>query len=764
MSNSSLYDYTIFIYNFLAQSSLVYLLHDIPEKHLLAAGLVQNLHKFRISRKKHIKSKKKYADPLSNICIDMLQIHNDEYIYIKCVDKDNIHTAIHAFDKSLSHLNQNNIKGKLVAQNKAVFDNKFITKNNKIDFVVQDMDKKLIFDKHNIIDQNPIDILEKYLDINNRCILPIFDISAQIARIDYLFNSYFNLIIVSTRAQYSEYFRDIFTAYDKNIVGHVVHNAANALNNISNFITINKGKKKLFCITYDSVHILNQFIHRLKKTIVIFTEFHNLLKKNLFDKNDPIFKLLNSDNMIIFQSITPKIYNSEHILQKKIFGDNEYSVAMKQIFKDEYVRDYKIYVPVTEESFRKIKNRIREYNIDILNDTITYYCIYLLTCMSYHGSKKCVVFCDKKQMKQIKNILLQLDKYYLLYLHVYTVSANNNYNADQGSNKSIKYKINEFSNSDRCIILTDDILNYCIKVDKCDSVFFACSNQNKNGIIQKMFRFFNKSLDKNNLYRIYIWCNHYNELGTILNELTEYDSSFDDKIFVQSCNIFENNNLTNENILNSNDLLFDYIFENDENNEQTWTSYLDRAKKFIILYKKTPSINDNDHETKKLGKWFYIQMTNYLNNKLNVLYYDSWVQFIEDKAFNSFIKFDIDNEQKTFEKDIKIIFNKWNKSLKHYKHIIDMEELEFDKYVKYVGKQLKKLTVGVLHDFDYDEKTESYILTLINPSQKDIVWQINSADNYIFQTATKQPKILRKKTVRTLIQSRLMTENDFLQN
>jgi superfamily II DNA or RNA helicase len=120
----------------------------------------------------------------------------------------------------------------------------------------------------------------------------------------------------------------------------------------------------------------------------------------------------------------------------------------------------------------------------------------------------------------------KLNDFYNLDIDIYSISCEN-------SNKERKEILKSFSENDDKIQLLFNIkiLNECIDIPSCDSIYISYPPKNKITTIQRINRA--TRINKNNPYKIaniYIWCDEYEEILETLSSIKEYDSMFKDKI------------------------------------------------------------------------------------------------------------------------------------------------------------------------------------------------------------------------------------------
>ena len=100
------------------------------------------------------------------------------------------------------------------------------------------------------------------------------------------------------------------------------------INLINEFIL--KDKWLISC-TYKSVDML-EFVYERDDILIIIDEFHNLSKNNVYNKLDPFYKVLDTDNKILSLSTTPRIYE----LENEYLEDESDSESLDSELEDDY--------------------------------------------------------------------------------------------------------------------------------------------------------------------------------------------------------------------------------------------------------------------------------------------------------------------------------------------------------------------------------------------------------------------------------------------
>lgn len=424
--------------------------------------------------------------------------------------------------------------------------------------------------------------------------------------------------------------------------------------------------------------IISGLIDKLKNSLFIIDEYHNLSINNLTNNDDPIYKLLASKNKILFLSATPRVYNLENSEYddeyfKELIGEITYHMEFNYAIKNKIICDYKIFIPSISISGSNMITKIsKELNIDLINDEYNAKSVFLFKCLTYHGSKKTIVYCkDKSDLDNLKKSLLKIKDYYLIDdLFIDEITESTPFSKFESKKGTRDYIINKFStNQSKSILLSIKILDECIDIPSCDSVFLSYVSNSKIRTIQRICR--SVRINKNNPFKIskiFFWCNSYEEILESISSLKEYDIELIKKINIQNVNL-ENNLNDDEQIKKDKILIDNYIVGIKEYKTTDWNSRLDELKKYLDTNKKRPSENDNNYKVVLLSKWLTSQKRYYKEKKFNLKkedFYNKWTEFInkykkyiityDDKweyNFNLLKEFIIKHNRKPVRKSIK---------------------------------------------------------------------------------------------------------------
>jgi hypothetical protein len=156
------------------------------------------------------------------------------------------------------------------------------------------------------------------------------------------------------------------------------------------------------------------------------------------------------------------------------------------------------------------------YEID---ETIKSKCKFLYSCLVNNGSRKCIIYCiDTNEIKEMMRAIEILDDYYYLDFHMDSITSSINH-------KKRDEILITFANSTVIeLLFSVRILDECIDIPQCDSIFITYPSQSKIRTIQRMSRCIR--IDKYNKFKIgniYIWCDEYSKI--LVSSLNSIKSS-----------------------------------------------------------------------------------------------------------------------------------------------------------------------------------------------------------------------------------------------
>lgn len=720
----------------LRKSSEAYLWKDIPQKYLIESNLLSNLEILRINRKNHLKNPQTNSNPLRDIGFDILQITpSKKFTYIQC--KAGYEKGVTISDLSGMYarlFNNPHLDGEVYYTDKLSQNLIDISKNNKLKFTKIKLAKSKTNVKINNnqkvyilkdYQQKAVNDIVKFFKPQNVQTKGIFSAPCGVGKTLVAYNSSLGfkyVIIFAPYRQHAQQNLDRFKEYNNgsNNVGYILIDS-DGTRDIAELKTEIKSKKYdriVFSATFKSVDVVNKILSNLGDNyIAIIDEFHNLSKSNVgfsnkatiieedeenedndddesennADENtDEFYKLITTAKNILFMSATPRIYEiegSEDVdTMDEILGPSIFNMSINEALVCRATCNFKTFiVSVSENKQELINNVAKEVDIRKIDNQIKAKCIFLYKGLQLNGNKKCIVYCrNKAEVAKFADALKTFDEYYALGTSVYSITSDDFYSKDREDyeTNSREWKLEQFvKDPNISIILSVRILDECIDISKCDSIFITYPSQSKIRTIQRIFRC--TRLDPDNPQKVgcvYIWCDEYNELLDMLGGIKEYDLDFKTKISIMSSKLG-----TSEEMNNSAEIVADVIKLDKciigvrEYHAENWQKNLDEVDKFIDDKKCRPSITTKNQNEKRLAWWLYGQLQNY---KLQ-LYIMS--QEYQRKKFEDFLK----KHKKYFVS----LDDKWYNTLnkcKEYIKINNMLPQKRDKNpdIKYLGKWL----------------------------------------------------------------------------
>jgi len=628
-------EYEIYIKKYLENDQIkTWLWKDIPENILRDAGILGDWNKHRLIRKEN------KINSIPDTGCDILMKNEKEYILIQCKNfTTNSVTIQHlaGFYMMVVHFQKHGIVY-YTTKLAHMFEN--LPDSSQIEFIKKEFNK-------NIIEKNIKKIKEPYyfqieaykkLKDSKRSILNLPCGTGKTYTSIMIAKDYDNIVIISPLLAYAKQNLELFHNELENYQTILI-NSEGTRNMKEITKDINKNKKNILSLTYKSVDILIKILDKLPNKIIIIDEFHNLSKNDIFDEKTAFYKLLNSDSKILFMSATPRFFNLENseFKNENIFGTEIYSIPMGKCITEKFICDYEIYLPDIK-SKNNLDDILKEIELTDLSDELTIKAKFIMRGLLETGSKKCIIYLRNQDetIKMVK-ILNELNKYFAIDLYTDSIICDNNYlERDK--------VINDFTNfNGYSIICSVTILNECINIIKCDSIFISYPSESKISNIQRLCRANRK--DEDNLHKIakiFLWCNEFEDITLFISHLKEFDENFiENKIVI--LNIDENNG----GILERNKKEYQEIYKDLDNiiisirkfgyGIDLWNKNLNKLKEFIKNNKRLPSSNVDIE--KYLSHWTYDQ--NYdIKIKRNIMKLPEiqqiWIEFIDENK-NFFI-------------------------------------------------------------------------------------------------------------------------------
>ena len=631
-----------------------YLWSETPETLLLQHKIIGSHNQARIKRKDNKDNKN---NPLIDTGVDIIQIDDEKISFVQCKNgyKKGVTMEDLAGFSIMTLTYQNFInKGYVYYTNKLSANIKCLPQTNLIEFIKQpftDINTEIIVDKPVFkpydYQLEAVNKFNNYYENNKRGILSLPCGCGKTYTSYLISKKYKQIIILSPLKQFAKQNLDRYIEYGTTCNTLLVDSdGTRDKKEIKKFIKSNESF--IISATFCSVDMINKCLKYMTDPFIIIDEFHNLSKTNVYEDDDDFYQVLSSNNTFLFMSATPRIYELEDsgdALVDDIFGKIVYNMNFMDAIQNKFITDYTIWLPSIHEDNSDLINELSIYNID---KQIQAKCIFLFSCLINNGSLKTIIYCkDTDEIIIIMNAMKKLDDYFILDCEMNKITSETSYN------KRTKI-LNDFANkTKRQLLFSVRILDECIDIPSCDSIYITYPTKSKIRTIQRMSR--SIRINKNNTFKkanIFIWCNEYDEILETLSGIKEYDLLFKDKININQVGFAKDDKVIDDKLYESDKkIVSDYLISIKEFKQLSFTDKLNMVKKYIDENNKRPSQRDN--KTKNIGFWICTHQKYYGKKECGMkdeYRYKQWTEFINDKKYKQYF---ISNEEAWFE-----MFNK----------------------------------------------------------------------------------------------------------
>ena len=576
-----------------------YLWSDTPENILINYGVIGSHNINRILRKENKENKENL---LQDTGVDIIQVDENTISLIQCKN---------GYKSGITVLNLAGFFGWMASLDKLsgyVYYTSKISSNikaypkNRIQYIKKSFIENVIISENNNINPFNYQLEASNKFISNRGILSM-PCGTGKTLVSYLIAcNYKQIIFLSPLKQFAQQNLDKFISYGySNKTLLVDSDGERDINEINKFI--NSNESFLISSTYCSIDVIIQC--NFENSLFIVDEFHNLSKNNITNENDDFYKLLNSNHKILFMSATPRIYELENEdYNDEIFGSIFYNMNFIEAIEKKYITDYKILLPSIHEDNITLDNELSIYNID---EVIKAKCKFLYSCLLNNGTRKCIIYCvDTSEIKMMIEAFVKLNEFYYLDFDISQITSSN-------SASSRTKILNSFASSNKLqLLFSVRILDECIDIPSCDSIYITYPSKSKIRTIQRLCRCIR--IDKKNPFKvghIFIWCDKYDEILETLSGIKEYDLFFKNKISINKTDFFGDSN--QELYIKDVEVIKKYIIDIKEFKQISWNEKLKMVEDYILENNKKPSQLDNN--VKQLGKWICNNLVNFKEHR-----------------------------------------------------------------------------------------------------------------------------------------------------
>uniref|UniRef100_A0A6C0EF59 Helicase ATP-binding domain-containing protein n=1 Tax=viral metagenome TaxID=1070528 RepID=A0A6C0EF59_9ZZZZ len=587
-----------------------YLWKDVPDFILFNAKLIDNIDDCRINRE----TCKNY---IHDIGIDIIQINNDtnKISFIQCKNYEGSLcikdlAGYFAIMAQSEHYDKEGII--YTSNNKYSYNLMKVCKGRTHTFIHLPIENNIIIPKNLFVPYTyQLECVEKFNEYyskseNNSAILQMPCGCGKTFTSFLISENYNIIIIISPLKQHTEQNILNFKKYNKCLrpqekeeIKSIIVDSEGTRN--LNYIIdkIKKYNNIIIGSTYKSCDIIVEIIKKYKNAFIIIDEFHNLSCNNIINDEDNINKIIKSENKKLFMSATPRIYELEDNTQcdsnfniENILGKIVYKMDFNYAITNNYISNYEIFLPVhDEDNYNQLLDQIKisEYD-DLLIKKVLYY----FESIKILGKLKTIIYFNSHEHINIFiKCFNEVNNYYNYKYNIDSIICSDT------KNNRIK-KLEEFNNSENISILCSvGILDECIDIPSCDSVYITYNCVSKIRIIQRISRSLRKH--NNKIAKILIWCENINTLNPIISAIKEIDDdiikkikyinynnkilSLDEKNNIQKYNKYKNHDYINNIVKYTNDKI-NNLNENSDNNNfcELLKIHTDIDDKFIDLF------------------------------------------------------------------------------------------------------------------------------------------------------------------------------------
>jgi len=365
-------------------------------------------------------------------------------------------------------------------------------------------------------------------------------------------------------------------------------------------------------------------------------------ESNLEDESkSPMYQLLHSDARIMFMSATPRLFEESDEtaegmdIDNELFGEVDYQYPMGKAIDDGHICDYMIYVPTMAiKKDEGLDTVIEELQIKDYNKELLVKARFIIRGCMATGSKKCIIYCiEQNECTELMKIIKDLcESYFAIDCWYDTITSND-------SRDARKKKLGQFANiSEKAFLCSVQILNECIDIPECDSIFITYASKSRIRNIQRLCRANRKDAkNPNKVASVFLWCDEYAEMASFMKHIKEYDSRFS----FEKVKRINSSDASSSGIMKIGDCgddkkVLDGVIVGFKS-VASWYENLEKVKKYIDENGRRPTPKSNN----KLRMWLQTQLY-YSKNIINIMknkdIYKLWNQFINDDRYKKYFQ------------------------------------------------------------------------------------------------------------------------------
>jgi superfamily II DNA or RNA helicase len=500
---------------------IAYLWKDVPDFILFNANLINDINDCRINRE----TCKNY---IHDIGIDIIQVNreNNEISFIQCKNYEGTLCIrdLAGYFAIMSQKEHYNKKGIIYTSNDKYSHNLIkVCKNNTHTFIHLPIENNIIIPKNILVPYDyqleSLNLFNEYYKNNNsKSAILTMPCGCGKTFTSFLISQNYNIIIIlSPLKQHTEQSIINFKKYSRNENLKTIIVDSEGTRNLNYILDkINKYENIIIGSTYKSSDIIVEIIKNYKNAFIIIDEFHNLSYNNIYNNEDNLNKIIKSENKKLYMSATPRIYELEGEDDcdiEEILGKIVYRMTFKYAIENNYISNYAFYLPIHEDDNYNLL--IKEIKCDY-EELLIKKVLYYFECIKILGKLKTIIYFNcHDDIDIFIKCFNDINNYYNYRYHIDSIICKDTKNS---RNK----KLEEFNNSENISILCSvGILDECIDIPSCDSIYITYNCVSKIRIVQRISRALRKY--NNKVAKVLVWCENINNINPIISAMKEID-------------------------------------------------------------------------------------------------------------------------------------------------------------------------------------------------------------------------------------------------
>jgi len=273
----------------------------------------------------------------------------------------------------------------------------------------------------------------------------------------------------------------------------------------------------------DNVNNDNYSEYASLDTFIIIDEFHNLSHNNLFNEKNDMNKIIRDTSIAkLFMSATPKTFDNNVIENDVKLGEIVYSMSFVDAIKNNYIANYEVYIPTINTVADRYSHigalKVKGIAKSII-DKVYYYFEIVKKC----GKLRTIIyFPTSVYIKNFIECFKIINTFYDYDAHIDMITC-------EDSQKGRTDKLKMFADFNGLSILCAvRILDECIDIPTCDSVYISYEYRQKIGTIQRICRCLRKHGNK--VGKIILWSDCAARLQTTINIIADIDGALAEKV------------------------------------------------------------------------------------------------------------------------------------------------------------------------------------------------------------------------------------------